>query len=56
MFRALQFAGWVTDYTTSHEFHYPDRPLSLFEGLAGRFYFIVDIQQPANSKFPGYEI
>lgn len=42
------------DYAREHEEHYPDRPESLFEGIAGRTYFLLDIQNPMAARFPGF--
>lgn len=56
MYRAVKFAEWVVDYTREHEEHYPDRPLSLFEGIAGRMYFLLDLQDPMEARFPGFSL
>ncbi|XP_006624620.1 glutathione S-transferase LANCL1 isoform X1 [Apis dorsata] len=55
LYRACKFADWCMDYGT-HRKKIPDRPFSLFEGLAGTIYFLIDIQQPLSAKFPGYTI
>ncbi|CAL7935428.1 unnamed protein product [Xylocopa violacea] len=55
LYRACKFAEWCTDYGT-HQIRSPDRPFSLFEGLAGTIYFLTEMQQPLSAKFPGYTI
>jgi lantibiotic modifying enzyme len=34
----------------------PDRPLSMFEGLAGTIYFLFDFLDPDGAKFPAFVI
>lgn len=52
--RALKFAEWCFDYG-KHGCRSPDRPYSLFEGMAGTVYFLADILEPHSSKFPAFE-
>lgn len=52
--RALKFAEWCFDYG-EHGCRTPDRPYSLFEGMAGTVYFLADILEPHSSKFPAFE-
>ncbi|KAH9282713.1 LanC-like protein 2 [Echinococcus granulosus] len=51
----LQMAGavalWCTDYF-KHAERTPDRPLSLFEGLAGAIAFLADMRHPEKGEFP----
>ncbi|BFI43145.1 hypothetical protein MPTK2_8g15510 [Marchantia polymorpha subsp. ruderalis] len=58
--RAKMFAGFLHDRAFSlistGEMHGGDHPHSLFEGLAGTACLWLDVAQPANSRFPGYEI
>ncbi|XP_066993541.2 lanC-like protein 2 [Anabrus simplex] len=51
--RAYQFADWCTEYG-KYQSHPPDRPLSMFEGIAGVVYFLIDIQHPNTAVFPAY--
>ncbi|KAK7788645.1 hypothetical protein R5R35_013075 [Gryllus longicercus] len=51
--RACKFAEWCTSYG-KYQSRVPDRPLSLFEGLAGVVYFLTDIQDPEHALFPAY--
>ncbi|KAG7189671.1 hypothetical protein KM043_017343 [Ampulex compressa] len=53
--RACKFAEWCMNYG-KYQDRIPDRPFSLFEGLAGVIYFLIDLQKPNNAKFPGYSI
>ncbi|XP_065206559.1 lanC-like protein 2 isoform X2 [Planococcus citri] len=53
--RATKFAEWCFTYGYKQAFE-PDRPNSLYEGLAGVIYFLVDLQQAEKAKFPGVEI
>ncbi|ELU13947.1 hypothetical protein CAPTEDRAFT_174165 [Capitella teleta] len=53
--RACQFAEWCFQYG-SHGCRNPDRPLSLFEGLAGTIYFLTDLLKPMKSRFPAFEL
>lgn len=53
--RAIKFAEWCCDFG-KHGCRTPDRPHSLFEGLAGMIYFMVDILDPMQVKFPGFYV
>ncbi|XP_042216662.1 lanC-like protein 2 [Homarus americanus] len=53
LYRAAQFGNWCQDYGT-HGCLTPDRPLSLFEGLAGNIHFLVDLINPDEAKFPAF--
>lgn len=55
LYRACKFAEWCMDYG-EHGCRIPDAPFSLFEGLAGTIYFLADLLDPANAKFPAFEI
>ncbi|XP_023682407.1 glutathione S-transferase LANCL1-like [Paramormyrops kingsleyae] len=55
LYRACMFAEWCMDYG-KHGCRTPDRPFSLFEGMAGTIYFLADLLQPMKSKFPAFEI
>ncbi|KAJ8982122.1 hypothetical protein NQ317_002848 [Molorchus minor] len=56
LYRATKFAEWCLDYTRDHEHHHPDRPLSLYEGICGPMYLLIDIQNPLEAKFPGFTL
>ncbi|KAK8720624.1 hypothetical protein OTU49_013193 [Cherax quadricarinatus] len=53
LYRAAQFGNWCQDYG-QHGCRTPDRPLSLFEGLAGNIHFLVDLTNPDEAKFPAF--
>lgn len=53
--RAACFADWCLSRPKYQE-HAPDRPYSLFEGMAGVAYFLTDIQDPENASFPAYTL
>jgi lantibiotic modifying enzyme len=55
LYRATKFAEWCFDYG-KHGCRTPDRPYSLFEGLAGTIYFLVDLLDPQNAKFPAFQL
>ena len=54
LYRAIQFAKYCLNF--NEQFMVSDRPLSLYEGLAGTIYFLVDLLEPNQSRFPGFEI
>ena len=54
LYYALKFAEWCCDYG-KHGCRTPDRPLSMFEGMAGTVYFLVDILDPLNSAYPAFD-
>ncbi|XP_019872798.1 lanC-like protein 2 isoform X2 [Aethina tumida] len=56
LYRAIRFGEWCVDYTKRHEEKFPDRPLSLYEGIAGPLYFLLDLQHPMSAKFPGFSL
>jgi len=51
LYRATMFGQWTTELVRRNQI-IPDRPLSLFEGIAGAVYFLHDLQDPAKAKFP----
>ncbi|KAI4498197.1 hypothetical protein M0802_006683 [Mischocyttarus mexicanus] len=55
LYRACKFAEWCFDYGVNQN-RIPDRPFSLFEGLAGVIYFLIDMQKPTMAKFPAYTL
>ncbi|KAH0561428.1 glutathione S-transferase LANCL1 [Cotesia glomerata] len=55
LYRACKFAEWCFDYE-KHQSRIPDRPYSLFEGLAGVIYYLIDLTDPSSAKFPGYTL
>ncbi|XP_077428663.1 glutathione S-transferase LANCL1 [Vanacampus margaritifer] len=55
LYRACMFADWCMNYG-SHGCRTPDRPFSLFEGMAGTIYFLADLLQPTQARFPAFEV
>ncbi|XP_035681798.1 lanC-like protein 2 [Branchiostoma floridae] len=55
LYRAVKFAEWCLDYG-KHGCRVPDRPFSLFEGLAGAAYFLADVLNPGSARFPAFEL
>ncbi|KAM9821161.1 glutathione S-transferase LANCL1 [Neosynchiropus ocellatus] len=55
LYRACMFAEWCMNYG-QHGCRTPDTPFSLFEGMAGTIYFLADLLQPMNSRFPAFEV
>ncbi|XP_039256970.2 lanC-like protein 2 [Styela clava] len=56
LYRAVQFGLWCCGYRERHGLNTPDRPYSLFEGIAGAAYFLADLLSPNNAKFPAFEL
>ncbi|KAM8928402.1 lanC-like protein 2 [Lycaon pictus] len=55
LYRACKFAEWCLEYG-AHGCRIPDRPYSLFEGMAGAIHFLSDILAPETSRFPAFEL
>jgi hypothetical protein len=55
LYRAAKFAEFCFDFG-HHGCRIADRPLSLFEGLAGTVYFLSDLLNPDSAKFPAFYI
>ncbi|KAL4000669.1 SH3 domain and tetratricopeptide repeat-containing protein [Sarotherodon galilaeus] len=53
--RACKFAEWCLDYGT-HGCRIPDRPYSLFEGMAGAIHYLSELENPEASCFPAFEL
>ena len=54
LYQAAVFAEWCFEYG-KRGCRAPDRPLSLFEGIAGAIYLLSDLlQNPSNSEFPAF--
>ncbi|CAL1542053.1 unnamed protein product [Lymnaea stagnalis] len=54
LYYAYKFAEWCFDYG-QHGCHNADTPYSLFEGMAGTIYFLVDMLSPTKAAFPTFE-
>uniref|UniRef100_A4IIE7 LanC-like protein 2 n=1 Tax=Xenopus tropicalis TaxID=8364 RepID=A4IIE7_XENTR len=55
LYRACRFAEWCLEYG-KHGCRIPDRPYSLFEGMAGAIHFLSDMLTPETSRFPAFEL
>ncbi|KAJ8277511.1 hypothetical protein GJAV_G00075970 [Gymnothorax javanicus] len=55
LYRACKFAEWCLGYGT-HGCRIPDRPYSLFEGMAGAIHYLSDLAAPENSRFPAFHL
>lgn len=51
-YRALAFARFLVNDQFRREARIPDRPLSLYEGLAGTVCFLCDLLEPHRAAFP----
>ena len=54
--RALQFAAFMEEKEFRKEARVPDRPYSLYEGLAGTACFLADLLQPEKAEFPFFNV
>lgn len=52
LYRAVKFAEFLEDKDFVKESRAPDRPYSLFEGIAGTVCFLIDILAPETAEFP----
>ncbi|XP_065342198.1 lanC-like protein 2 [Cloeon dipterum] len=55
LYQGLQFAHWCTTYN-KYQSRTPDRPYSLFEGIAGTIHFLIDARCPDQAKFPAFTL
>ena len=55
LWRAIKFAEWCLSYG-EHDCRIPDSPNSLFEGMAGTLYFLHDVLNPREAKFPAFQL
>ncbi|KAI8551772.1 hypothetical protein RHMOL_Rhmol06G0212500 [Rhododendron molle] len=60
LYRAKAFACFLVDRASKliaeGEMHGGDNPYSLFEGMGGMAYLLLDMTKPTDAKFPGYEL
>ncbi|KAG7636860.1 LanC-like protein GCL2 [Arabidopsis thaliana] len=60
LYRAKAFASFLLDrgpkLLSKGEMHGGDSPYSLFEGVAGMAYLFLDMVDPSQARFPGYEL
>lgn len=55
LYRSCKFAEWCLDYGT-HGCRIPDRPYSLFEGMAGTILYLSELVDPQAARFPAFEL
>ncbi|KAG5678731.1 hypothetical protein PVAND_008379 [Polypedilum vanderplanki] len=56
LYRASCFADFLTNEIFLREARTPDRPMSLYEGIAGTICFLIDLLQPENASFPFMDV
>ncbi|XP_018851069.1 lanC-like protein GCR2 [Juglans regia] len=60
LYRAKAFACFLLDRAqkliSEGKMHGGDRPYSLFEGMGGMAYLFLDMTEPSETRFPGYEL
>ncbi|XP_010555129.1 PREDICTED: lanC-like protein GCL2 [Tarenaya hassleriana] len=60
LYRAKAFACFLLDRAhellSEGEMHGGDSPYSLFEGIGGMAYLFLDMVEPSQARFPGYEL
>jgi len=56
LYRALQFMNFLTHEEFLKHARVPDRPYSLFEGIAGTICFLIDLGEPTNAIFPFMDV
>ncbi|XP_060855740.1 lanC-like protein 2 isoform X1 [Metopolophium dirhodum] len=52
LYRAARFVDWCL--TTNRQNRIPDNPYSMFEGVAGVTYALMDVQDPIAANIPGF--
>lgn len=52
LYRAMKFAEFLESEAFHNEARKPDRPLSLYEGIAGTVCYLIDLLQPEKAEFP----
>ena len=60
LYKAKAFACFLVDKAqrliAEGEMHGGDSPYSLFEGIGGMAYLLLDMTEPMDTKFPAYEL
>lgn len=60
LYKAKAFACFLVDKAhrliAEGEMHGGESPYSLFEGIGGMAYLLLDMTKPTDAKFPGYEL
>lgn len=55
LYKALKFAEWCC-HGEEHEEYSVQRSISLYEGLAGKIHFLIDVLNPETAKFPAFQV
>lgn len=56
LYRATKFAEFLKNETFLRESRTPDRPMSLYEGVAGTVCFLIDLLNPEKAEFPFMDV
>ncbi|XP_055377355.1 lanC-like protein 3 homolog [Condylostylus longicornis] len=56
LYRAVKFMEYLTNSEFKLKARIPDRPFSLYEGVAGTVCFLIDLLDPKNAHFPFMEV
>jgi hypothetical protein len=56
LYRASRFADFLTNEKFIQEARTPDRPFSLYEGIAGTVCFLIDMLNPSRAQFPFMDV
>jgi lantibiotic modifying enzyme len=56
LYRATCFSDFLTNQNFLREARTPDRPLSLYEGVAGTVCFLIDSLNPITAQFPFMDV
>ncbi|XP_037933586.1 lanC-like protein 3 homolog [Teleopsis dalmanni] len=56
MYRAVKYMELLTNSEFKHRARTPDRPFSLYEGVAGTVCFLIDLLEPEQAHFPFMEV
>lgn len=56
LYRATCFGDFLTNQEFLREARTPDKPLSLYEGVAGTVCYLVDLLSPQNAQFPFMDV
>lgn len=52
LYRAIKFSEFLTESRFIRGANIPDRPCSLYEGVAGTVCFLIDLMHPIQAAFP----
>jgi len=55
-YRAIKYMELLTNTEFKHRARTPDRPHSLYEGVAGTVCFLIDLLEPQHAHFPFMDV